>query len=94
MQRTMMRAAALIDAGEGQPFERVGDLLQMALGEMEILGRGLQIFMSQQQLNGAQVGAGFEKMRGPTVSNQMGRYMLANTGPLGGLVAGQPYDLV
>ena len=43
MQRAMMRAAALIDAGEGQPFERVGDLLQMALGEMEILGRGLQI---------------------------------------------------
>ena len=40
----------------------------MALGEMEILGRGLQIFMSQEQLNGAQVGAGFEKMCGKAMA--------------------------
>jgi hypothetical protein len=41
--------------------------LQVPLLEMEILGRGLQIFVSEQYLNRAQVGSGSQQVRGPAV---------------------------
>ena len=44
--------------------------------------------MSEQQLDGAQVGAGFEQMHGEPVAQQVGREALANAGALQGVVAG------
>jgi len=55
----------------------VGDLLQVLRGQVQIAGRHLQILMAEQKLNGAQVGTGFEQMRGPCVSNQVRRNGLA-----------------
>ncbi len=46
MQRTMMGAAALVDTGELQLFERVGDLLQVLLRQVQIPGCYLQILMA------------------------------------------------
>jgi hypothetical protein len=51
----MIEAATLIDAGQLQLFDGVGDLVQVLLGQMQIPGRGLQIFMTEQKLDGAQV---------------------------------------
>jgi hypothetical protein len=39
--------------------------LQVPLREMEILGRRLQIFVSEQNLNRAQISSGFQQVRGP-----------------------------
>ena len=67
----MIRATALVDAGELQFLDRVGDLLQMLRGQVQIPGRHLQILMAEQKLDGAQVGAGFKQMGRPAVSNQV-----------------------
>ena len=64
----MERAAALIDARDSKIFQRVGDLLEMPLRKVQILRGGLEILMAKQQLDGAQVGAGFEQVRGPAVT--------------------------
>ena len=67
----MIEAAALVDAGELQFFNRVDDLVQVLLGKMQIPSRGLQILMAQQKLDGAQVGTGFQQVCGITVANQV-----------------------
>ena len=41
---------------------------EMPPGEMQIDGRFFQVAMTQQHLDGAQVGASFEQMRGKTVA--------------------------
>jgi len=74
----MIGAAALVDAGQLQLFDRVGDLVQVLLRQMQIPGRHLQILMAEQKLDGAQVGSGFQQMRRPAVANQVGRYPLAD----------------
>jgi hypothetical protein len=51
----MIEAATLIDAGQLQLFDGVGDLVQVLLGQLQISGHGLQIFMTEQKLDGAQV---------------------------------------
>ncbi len=43
-------------------------LLQVALRKMEILRSGLEISMSEQNLDGAQIGSTFEQMRRPAVA--------------------------
>src|ERR1700757_2966787 len=72
----------------------VGDLMQMLLGQMQISGRSLQILMTEQQLYGAQVGAGFQQMCGPAVPNQMGAHPLTNPGFLRRLGACMPHSFV
>ena len=67
----MVAAAALVNLRELQRLDGVDDLLQMLRGQVQILGSHLQILMAEQQLDGAQVGAGFEQMCGPAVSNQV-----------------------
>ena len=64
----MIGTAALIDAGELQLFNGVGDLAQVLLRKVQIPGRGLQIFMTQQKLNGTQVGAALQQMGRPAMS--------------------------
>ena len=72
----------------------VGDLLQVLRGQVQIAGRHLQILMAEQKLNGAQVGTGFEQMRGPCVSKQVRRNGLAKAALLRRFGARQPYGLV
>jgi hypothetical protein len=64
----MIEAAALIDAGQLQFLDGVGDLLKALLRKMQIPGGHLQILMAEQKLDGAQVSAGFQQMGGPAMS--------------------------
>jgi L-lactate utilization protein LutB len=66
--RTMKRAAALVDARKSHILERVHDLLQMLLGQVQIPGRGLQVFMAEQELDGSEVCSTFEKVGGKRMS--------------------------
>jgi hypothetical protein len=43
----MIRPAALVDARELQFFDRVGDLVKVMLGQMQIPGRHFQILMTE-----------------------------------------------
>lgn len=56
--------------------------------------RDLQILMAEQKLDGAQVGTGFEQMRGPGMANQVRRNGLAKTTLLRRFGARNPYRLV
>ena len=60
----MVAAAALVNLRELQRLDGVDDLLQMLRGQVQILGSHLQILMAEKQLDGAQVGSGFEQMGG------------------------------
>ena len=58
--RLSMKVAAPVDTGELQFLDGVGDLVQVMLGQMQIPGRYFQILMTEQKLDGAQVGTGFQ----------------------------------
>jgi hypothetical protein len=65
----------------------------MAPGEVQIDRGFLQVAMSQQHLNGSQVGTGFEQMRGKAVAQSVGMNVLVfEAGALGGLLTGVPED--
>ncbi len=57
-----------LNIGEVKVFDRVGYLLQVLRRQVQILGGCFQIAVSEQQLDGAQVGACFQQMRGPAVA--------------------------
>src|SRR5271156_4142739 len=61
---------------------------------MDYTSRWFQVAMPEEHLNGAQVGAGFEQMRGPTVTQGVRRDTLGKLGLLGGFPAGDPHHLV
>ena len=66
----------------------------MPPGEMQIDRRFLQVAMPQQHLDGAQVGTGFEQMRGKAVAQSVGMDVLVlKTGAFGGLLTGVPENL-
>ena len=77
----MVEGTGLVDARKLQFLEGVGDLLQMLRGQVQISGRHLQIFMAEQKLDGAQVGAGFEQMRGPRVPAMYSGYIAGTIYP-------------
>src|SRR5215469_7466368 len=52
---------------KGKGVERAGSSFQVTFRQVKITAGCLQISMAQQQLNGAQVCAGFEQMRRETV---------------------------
>ena len=56
----MIETAAPVDAGELQFLDGVGDLMQVLLGQVQIPGCHLQVLMTEQKLDGAQVGAGLK----------------------------------
>ena len=61
---------------------------------MQIDRRFLQVAMPQQHLDGAQVGAGFEQMRGKAVAQSVGMDVLVfKAGAFGGLLTGVPENL-
>ena len=54
-----------------QRIQRTGGRVQMPLRKMEVDGGLFQIAMAQQDLNGAQIRAGFQQMRGETVAQRV-----------------------
>ena len=64
--------------------------MEMTLGKMQVDGGLFQIAVAQQDLNGAQIGAGFEQMSGKAVTQRVGMNLFLDAGPLGGLLAGVP----
>ena len=51
--------ADVLDTGQREAVQGIGDRLQVSLRQMQILSGSLQVAMTEQNLDGAQVGAGF-----------------------------------
>jgi len=66
----------------------------MAPGQVQIDGRMFELGVPEKHLDGAQIGACFKHMRGETVSQRMGRYVLLDAGLLGCLCHSRPNDLL
>ena len=75
-------------------IERAGGCAEMPLGQMQVYGSDLEVSMSEQDLDRAQVGAGFKKMCGEamTQSVRMDAPML-KTRTFSSDLAGSPEDL-
>src|ERR1019366_807682 len=82
-----------VRAGDFDSFQRAGNCLQMAAGQMQVECGIANLGMAEQNLDGAQVGAGFQHMGREAVSKQMRRNALADTGALTSLVHSLPHDL-
>ena len=92
MLRRRWRGRRIVGFGQAQQVEWTLELRQPFFGDVQIQGGGLQVLVSQQQLNGAQVHAGFEKMRGEAVPQGMNA-MTALHSPFDLLRLPQPDDL-
>lgn len=55
----------------GERIQRTGRHTEMPAGQMQVDGCFFKIAMPEQHLDGAQVGTGFQKVRGKTTSKQM-----------------------
>src|SRR6266851_10095109 len=61
---------------------------------MQILGSRFQITVSEQNLNGAQIGARLQQVGRPTVAQRMRGDAFADTGPVRGFATRDPDGLV
>src|ERR1039458_10383684 len=77
-----------------QGIERTERSREMAPGEMDVDHRLPQIGVAEEQLYGAQVGAGFEQMRGEAMPQRMRMQRLADACALGGFAASVPDNFV
>jgi hypothetical protein len=71
-EQFFIKSPRTLDAVEGRYFqgiERIGDGLQMLVRQMQVDQSVFQSRMSEQDLNGTEVGARFEKVRSTTVSS-------------------------
>src|ERR1039458_3508162 len=80
--------------GERERVQGAGRGPHMALRQVDVNHGFAQVGMAEQQLDGAQVGAGFEQMCGEAMSKSVGMQRLVDPGAFGGLPAGVPDDLV
>src|SRR5262249_13435196 len=78
---------------QGQRVERAGGGVPVLLRKVEIDGGLFQIAMPQQNLDGPQIRAVFEQVRGETVPQGVGMDFFADTSALSRLSAGKPDDL-
>ena len=53
---------------EREGIERAGGRAEMPLGQMQVDGSDFEVSMAEQDLDGAQIGAGFKKMCGEAMS--------------------------
>ena len=74
---------AFLSCAERKLFQRVNGCMQMALREMEIDSRILEPLMTHQQLNGAQVGTGFEQMGREAMAQRVRMNLLGQSGARG-----------
>src|SRR5215510_11515430 len=61
---------------------------------MQVLSSSLQISVPEQNLDGPQVGARFQQVGGPTVTQSMRRDAFVDAGPTGSLAACDPDGLI
>ena len=71
-----------------QGFQRTGRGADLAGGDTQISGRGAQAAMAEQQLDGAQIGAGLQQMDGERMAQGMRGDRLGDAGSLKRLPAG------
>ena len=76
---------------EREGIERAGGRAEMPLGQMQVDGSDFEVTMTEQYLDRAQVGAGFEKMCGEAVSQSVRMNVpVLKTGAFGSNLAGTP----
>jgi hypothetical protein len=81
-------------SSDREPIQRTAGSAEMPPGQMQIDCRLFKVAMSQQHLNGAQVGAGFEQVRSKAVAQSVGMNVLVfKAGAFGGLLASVPENL-
>jgi len=61
-------SAAILDRSEGEALHGIGHRLQVPLREVKVLRGRFQITVTEQDLNGAQIGAGLQQVGRPTVA--------------------------
>src|ERR1035438_4511180 len=79
---------------ERECIERAGGRAEMPLREMQIDRCYFEVAMAEQDLNGAQVSAGFEKVGRETMAQSVGMNApVVETSAFGGDLTGAPQDL-
>jgi len=63
----MVQPAGVGNIGDGQVFERIYSCLQMASRQVQVNAGGFQVGMSEQNLDGWQVGAVLQQVSGEAV---------------------------
>ena len=76
-----------------EAIQRALGLRQRGGGHMDVPCRGPDAAMAQQDLDGPQVGTGFEQVGGEAVAQGMDGDVLAQTGLVAGTAAGLPYAI-
>ena len=66
-----MSCACVLPVKRRECIERAGRCAEMPLGQMQVDGGDLEVAMAEQDLNGAQVGAGFKKMGRETMAQSV-----------------------
>ena len=84
----------LVRARHLDRFQRAGNRLQVASGQVQVNGGVSELGMTEKNLDGAQVGAGFQHMSRETVPQAVRRHMLGDSCTLGGLAYCLPDDLL
>ena len=69
-------------------IKRARDCLESHLGQMKVTAGGLQIRVTEQQLNGAEVRAGLKQMRCETVPQSVRMHSFPDSGPGGSVFDG------
>src|SRR5258705_1760949 len=81
-------------SSDGERIQRTPGSAEMAPREMQVDRRLLKVTMTEQHLDGTQVGTGFEQMRSKAVAQSVGMDMLVlKTGAFGRLLTGVPENL-
>ena len=76
---------------ESERIERAGGRAEMPLGQMQVDGSDLEVLMTEQYLDSAQVGAGFEQVRGEAMSQSVGmNTLVVEASALSSDLAGAP----
>src|SRR6266852_2783927 len=68
---------------QGERVQRARGGFEPRLRQVQVAAGGLEIRMAEQQLNGAQIRAGFQQMSGEAVPESMRMYMLLEPGAAG-----------
>src|SRR5260370_42590891 len=81
--RGSVRRVFLLPRRQRERVQGTGGGAEMAFGKMQVEGGLFQIVMSQQQLNRAQVGTGFEQVGCETMAQRVRMNLLCcQTGPV------------
>ena len=76
---------------ERERIERAGGRAEMPLREVQVDGSDLEVAMAEQDLNGAQVGSGFEQVGRKAMSQGVGMDLpVMQAGPFRSDLAGRP----